>query len=384
MTCRDCSPHSTLLFTAEPTPCRAKAAAVLAMSAPVSIESRAEFSGLALTTIKGYLSTARDYLRFASAWRYAARDQPWNAPDALVEYAFHRLSHSNTAWPSYKYPFKASTAKDALTKIPSTFRSLGIEFRGTRKPNIIGNALAFRQPNGGQQHRPAITYTQFLRTLQTSRGAQKASTSSLICALMYFGMLRSNEPLVLTVNHHDLIHNAQGSVTGIALRFFDKTHKQSRREILFTSREIWKAEFELLDSLLHRAGIARESAIRARLISPNAEVNLFSQTELGVFKTILKEAAGHTGSCMRPGGLMFHVACNHSKWLTIKQGGWSPDSKVFIKAYTRLCSPEAVRRFAEGADILQEEERQDEDADAPATPACASIESAPTSRRAHV
>ena len=55
--------------------------------------------------------------------------------------------------------------------------------------------------------------------------------------------------------------------------------------------------------------------------------------------------AGHTLSCMRPGGLMFHVAEGQAQWLTIKQGGWSPKSKVFIEAYTRLGNMGAIERF---------------------------------------
>jgi len=319
---------------------------MLVVETRLSPASMAEFAGAAVATVKGYMSSMRDYLRFAAAWQHA-KTTPWAGPDALVEYAFHRQHPTNRAWPKYSYSMKASVAGDLISKIPSAFRRFGIRFQGVQKPSMIKNVLAFRQPNGGVVHREAIDHSGFLATLQACRNGHAATLPSVMCALMYFGMMRTKEPLSISVDHHTRLRDKTGKVVGIAMRFFDKTHKQTRREVLFTSRKMWTAEFDLLTKTFRRAQRMRRKAATSGAMDADDELRIFSCTDQKMFALHLMATTRLTPGCMRPGGLMYHVGCRQSQWLTIKQGGWSPDSKVFVRAYTRLCHPDAVARFKE-------------------------------------
>jgi len=214
---------------------------------------------------------------------------------------------------------------------------------------MLQNAIVFEYPDGYEEHRPAIEQHDFERALCQARSDGAATVASVLCALMLFGMLRASEPLALSVNHHTLLEDGSGRLRGIAFQFFCKTHKQVRREIVFVRRPLWSAEFDLLHALLTRATVLRRNAVKAHFISPHFEVFLFSQHHLRALQRVLKITTGHTLSCMRPGGLMFHVASGQEQWLTIKQGGWSPKSKVFIEAYTRLGNMGAIKRFENAA-----------------------------------
>ena len=344
MHCPICCAILHLLFAGKPSQVFSAAVTHLAVTTLTSAVTRMEYQGTAMSTITGHLTVLRDFLRFASVWRRATR-QAWTTPDTLVSYLRHRLHPRNSTWPTYKYAVKASTAGDWLSKIPSSFRRIGIKFPLPHRPEPIRTFFVLENPNEGREHRPAINLDEFLATLAAARDGRSPTQASLMCAVMYFCMMRTSEPLSVCVNHHHIIRSRNGDARGVALRFFDKTHKQSRREVLFIRRTMWNAEYEYLLSLLRRVAQLRRSAVARGRISKTTEVTLFSSTDHTTLKTTLLEATGHTLSCMRPGGLMYHVATGQSEWLTIKQGGWSPKSTVFIQAYTRLGHLGAVERF---------------------------------------
>lgn len=341
---RNCSPLFPPLCTDEPSPEHFQTVTDLVSSVRPSAEVIMEMRGTALSTIKGYLSTIRDFLRFASVW-VVATGTTWASVDALLEYIHHRIRPHNPVWPVFAYSAKASSGAKWLGVIPSTFARIGVRFPRAARPKMVKNAIIFAYPDGCEEHRPAIERYEFEKVLQAARTQGRATVTSVLCALMLFGMLRANEPLALSMNHHTLLHDGSGQLRGIAFQFFCKTHKQVRREIVFVRRNIWSAEFDHLHGLLTQTSLLRRRALRHRIIREHHQVSLFTNRHLQVLQRVLMAHAGHTLSCMRPGGLMFHVAEGQAQWLTIKQGGWSPKSKVFIEAYTRLGNMGAIERF---------------------------------------
>ena len=284
--------------------------------------------GIAPGTRIAYLSAVRLFIE-------ALKGRSPRRPELLISFAYHRVGSGR---------WVAHAAGKYITKILSGMKWLGMpgpDLRKATKMSWLRKALQRLRPSRGTRHRRPISQKNLRRTMSALKKSLPYAAAQVTRAILivgFYGMLRAREFLYLSADSLTWKHKKSGLV--IRGRLADKTHLSINRSITVPVSASWSEAARLLQA---RAATVRAAAQRHTGMS----MAMLSRAEREAIKHALK-TAGSSPGCIRPGGNMFWLQQGINKALIHKQGGWTPNSSVPSKHYTRL-NGWAAQEFRKGS-----------------------------------